>query len=93
MSEMNGMDGMVFCQSCGMPLAKDEDYGTNKDGSRNEDYCAYCFKDGEFTVDLTMDEMITFCAEHVDEWDAKMTKEEATALMKDLFPKLKRWRA
>ncbi|MDR1096440.1 MAG: zinc ribbon domain-containing protein, partial [Spirochaetaceae bacterium] len=40
---------MVFCQSCGMPLSKDEDFGTNTDGSKNNDYCAYCYKDGKFT--------------------------------------------
>lgn len=35
-----------FCQSCGMPLT--DDYkGTNADGSRSEDYGAYCYKDGE----------------------------------------------
>ena len=37
-----------FCQSCGMPLTKDDDCGTNADGSRNYDYCQYCFKDGRF---------------------------------------------
>lgn len=32
-----------FCQSCGMPLTKDEDCGTNGDGSTNFDYCKYCY--------------------------------------------------
>ncbi len=36
-----------FCQSCGMPLI-DDNRGTNADGSRNFDYCIYCYKDGEF---------------------------------------------
>ena len=36
-----------FCQSCGMPLTKDEDCGHNADGSINFDYCKYCLKDGE----------------------------------------------
>lgn len=52
------MSEMTFCQSCGMPLEADEHFGTNKDGSKNTDYCAYCFKDGAFTADITMDEMI-----------------------------------
>lgn len=85
------MEPMIFCQSCGMPMEKSEDFGTNKDGGRNEDYCAYCFKDGSFTADLTMEEMIAFCAEHVDDWGMKMTKEEAIAMMREQFPKLKRW--
>ncbi len=38
-----------FCQSCGMPLAKDENSGgTEKDGSKSEKYCSYCYKNGEF---------------------------------------------
>ena len=41
------MKEMKFCQSCGMPLT-DEVLGTNADGSKNEDYCMYCYKDGKF---------------------------------------------
>lgn len=89
----SGMENMIFCQSCGMPMQKDEDFGTEKDGGKNVEYCAYCYKDGAFTAELTMDEMISFCAEHVDEWDMKMTKEEAIAFMRENFPKLKRWQA
>ncbi|MCR4995040.1 MAG: GNAT family N-acetyltransferase [Bacteroidales bacterium] len=37
-----------FCRSCGMPLTKNEDCGTNADGSTNYDYCQYCYKDGQF---------------------------------------------
>ena len=48
---------MKFCQSCGMPLT-DNVLGTNADGSKNEDYCMYCYKDGKFLQDCTMDEMI-----------------------------------
>ena len=36
-----------FCQSCGMPLTE-EILGTNADGTKNEDYCIYCYKDGKF---------------------------------------------
>ena len=82
---------MIVCQSCGMPMQKDEDFGTEQDGGKNEDYCIYCYKDGAFTADLTMDEMIDFCAGNVDDWDVKITKEEAVAMMRENFPKLKRW--
>lgn len=85
------MENMTFCQSCGMPMQKSEDFGTEKDGGKNEDYCVYCYKDGGFTAEITMDEMIAFCAEHISDWDMKMTKEEAIAMMGESFPKLKRW--
>ena len=58
-----------FCQSCGMPLQKNEEFGTNHDGSKNEEYCCYCYKDGAFTMDCTMDQMIDHCAQFVDEFN------------------------
>ena len=39
----------MYCQSCGMPLVKVEDFATNKDGTPMSEYCIYCFKDGSFT--------------------------------------------
>ena len=42
-----------FCQSCGMPLTRIEDCGTNADGSTNFDYCQYCYKDGKFIQENT----------------------------------------
>ena len=49
-----------YCQSCGMPLRFDvEKYlGTNSDGSRSDEYCYYCLKDGKYIVDIPMSEMI-----------------------------------
>ncbi|MBD8347163.1 MULTISPECIES: zinc ribbon domain-containing protein [unclassified Dysgonomonas] len=86
----------TFCQSCGMPMSA-EFNSTNKDGSVNTTYCSYCYKDGAFTSDVTMDEMILKCAEYVDEFnkdsDIKYTKEEAIAGMKQHFPTLLRWRS
>ena len=84
-----------FCQSCGMPLTEDV-LGTNADGSKNEDYCMYCYKDGKFLQDCTMDEMIEHCSQFVDEVNKQMpkpmTKEEYKQMMRGFFPMLKRWR-
>ena len=86
---------MKFCQSCGMPLT-DEVLGTNADGSKNEEYCMYCYKDGKFTQECTMDEMIEHCAKFVGEFNdgsgQQLTREEAIGQMKMYFPHLKRWR-
>jgi len=86
---------LLFCQSCGMPLKDAADHGTNVDGNKNEEYCAYCYKDGSFTQDCTMEEMIQNCAQFVAEFnkdsDIQYTKEEAVSQMKEFFPKLKRW--
>lgn len=78
-----------------MPL-NDEVLGTNTNGSKNEDYCMYCYKDGKFTNDCTMDEMIEFCAQYVDEVNKNMpkpmTKDEYKQIMRQYFPTLKRWK-
>ena len=47
----------LYCQCCGMPMTG-ELHGTNAGGGRNEDYCNYCFKDGAFTFQGSMEEMI-----------------------------------
>ena len=81
------------CQSCGMPMGEtDELYGTNKDGGKSEDYCSYCFAQGAFTSDCTMEEMIEFCVPHVLESGSGMNEDEARAMMRAFFPTLKRWR-
>lgn len=83
------------CQSCGMELKSSSDFGTNADGSVAELYCCYCYKNGKFTSDCTMDEMIERCAQNVEEFNKESntsySKEEAIAEMKSCFPRLKRW--
>lgn len=86
---------MKFCQSCGMPLTN-EIIGTNADGTPNEDYCLYCYKDGRFTQDVTMEQMIDHCARFTDEINRQsgrnLTEEQAKEMMRRFFPHLKRWK-
>ena len=78
------------CQSCGMPMEKPEDFGTNADESSNEDYCCFCFKNGDFTnPDLTMEQMIDKVADFSGKM--KMCKIKAKEMAKTLIPELKRW--
>ena len=85
-----------FCQSCGMPLTQKTECGTNADGTTNFDYCQYCYKDGRFLQDCTMEEMIDHCAQFVDEVNKHMpepmTRDEYKQMMQGFFPMLKRWR-
>jgi len=47
-----------FCQSCTMPIDNIENRGTEKDGSKSNLYCKYCYQDGVFTdPDMTMEQM------------------------------------
>ena len=73
-----------------MPLT-DELFATNADGSKNEDYCMYCFKDGEFTSDMSMEEMMNFCTAKMVEVHPEIDVEEASKMMNEVFPQLKRW--
>ena len=80
----------TICQSCGMPLTNPEQIWTNADGSMNQDYCIYCYKDGKFIDDVSMEEYIDMCAQY---WaQAGMTNEEMKDYCAKLFPTLKRWK-
>ena len=68
----------------------DEHFGTEKDGSKSEDYCSYCYQDGEFTSDISMEEMIAYSAPKAAEATG-MSEEAARKMCEDMFPHLKRW--
>lgn len=82
-----------FCQSCGMPMdGSTELCGTNADKSKNQDYCKYCYENGEFTAKCTMDEMIEFCVPHMSGANSEMSEDNARKMMREFFPQLKRWK-
>ena len=83
---------MKFCQSCGMPLGPDTALGTEADGSPSPDYCSYCYKEGKFAGEMTMEEMIDFCAPMMAQANPGMTEDQAKAQMHQFFPMLKRWK-
>lgn len=85
------MQEMKYCQSCAMPLAEGSQYGSNLDGSKNEDYCSYCYEKGKFTSEASMEEMIEFCVGPMVDADPNMSEEQAREMMQEYFPTLKRW--
>ena len=80
-----------FCQSCGMPLT-DANIGTNSDGSRSEDYCGYCYKNGVFLQDFNMNQMIEFCTQFTDQINKEtgwnLTPQQAKAQMQQPTEKI-----
>ncbi len=75
-----------------MPLRKDEDFGTNRDGSRSAEYCFHCFQDGAF-----VDEGITL-QEKIEKnvrvgMEMGMSKQAARYMAETVLPMLKRWRS
>ena len=77
-----------------MPLTN-EILGTNTDGSKNEEYCIYCYKDGAFTGDFTMEGMVEFCSQFVDEFNKNtgqnLSREDYKNVLRQFYPSLKRW--
>ncbi len=41
----------LVCQCCGMPI-KDCNISRETDGNFNEEYCQWCYADGEYTLDI-----------------------------------------
>jgi hypothetical protein len=80
-----------FCQSCGMPLSKDEHGGTEADGSKSAEYCSHCYVKGQFTwPDMTADQMVELVNGKLKEMHVPGFV--AKSLTKDI-PKLKRWKS
>jgi len=82
----------IICQSCGMPMQKDEDFGMNAGGTKNGEYCHFCFKDGRFTDEgITMEQKIDKLVE-IAVSQMQIPREKARAMAEELIPKLGRWR-
>lgn len=79
-----------ICQSCGMPIINDSQLARNTDGSINQDYCKYCYKDGKFIDDVGMEEYINMCSKYSAQ--ANMTFDQMHEHCTKLFPTLKRWK-
>jgi hypothetical protein len=86
------MDDKIRCQSCGMPLSSEfANLGTNADGTKTDEYCSFCFQNGEFTApNQTLEEMIKSSIENMTA-DLNMPPEKAAELANSFIPKLRRW--
>ena len=83
-----GSPQQLICQCCGMPLG-DDTTSKEPEGSFNEDYCKWCYADGEFKYS-SKEQLIDFCVEHMatEEWPA----EQVRAHMEAVVPGLKHWK-
>lgn len=82
-----GSPQKLICQCCGMPL-DDSSMSKEPDGSFNEEYCKWCYTDGDF-VYTDLDELTNFLVGHMsnENWPA----EQARAFFEEQLPKLKYW--
>ena len=78
----------LACQSCGMPITA-EQMGRERDGTLNPNYCKWCWDNGDFCADCTMEEMVDFCLPHMPFGDEASNRK----FLMDLLPTLDRWKS
>lgn len=78
----------LICQCCGMPL-DDSTISKEPNGEFNEEYCKWCYADGEFRY-TSKEQLIDFCVEHMasEAWPA----EQVRAHMEAVVPNLAHWK-
>ncbi len=80
-----------ICQSCGMPMKNMTDFGTDRDGSINTEYCHNCYEEGEFTDQgISLEEKMARNIKIAEKLG--MSKATASKLARNTLPKLRRWR-
>lgn len=79
-----GSPRKLICQCCGMPL---DDSSTSKetDGTFNEEYCKWCYKDGKF-VYTSLEELTEFLAGHLS--NENWPSQQARAFFEEQLPQL-----
>ena len=80
-----------YCQSCGMMFTAPDQHGHEADGTEVEDFCRWCYDDGAYTYETTMEDMIEDCVPRMAEamgW----TVDESASLLGAVLPSLKRWK-
>ncbi|WP_336518416.1 zinc ribbon domain-containing protein [Pollutibacter soli] len=84
------MTAEKLCQSCTYPIDNIEDRGTEKDGSKSNLYCKYCYQNGEFTdPDMTLQRMIGIAT---SEMKKQHLSKELISQTTDMLPGLLRWK-
>ena len=83
-----GAPRQLVCQCCGMPL-EDSTTSREPDGTFNEEYCKWCYTDGEFRY-TSKEQLIEFCVAHMasESWSA----EQVRAHMEAVVPQLAHWK-
>ena len=84
-----GCPRKLVCQCCGMPLEDDASVSREPDGTLNEEYCKWCYNQGQFAYS-SMEELTNFLVEHMS--NENWPKEQARAYFEAQLPQLGHWR-
>ena len=85
-----GSPRQLVCQCCGMPLSEDNQISREPDGSYNEDYCKWCYVDGEFAY-KSKDALLDFLISHMPNPD-NIADEERKVQYDTYLSQLKHWK-
>ncbi len=80
----------VICQCCGMPLSEDSLISREPDGSYNEDYCQWCYANGEF-VYKSKASLLDYLVSHMPNPD-NMEDNERRIQFDSYISQLKHWK-
>ena len=83
-----GSPRKLICQCCGMPL-EDENLSKEKDGFFNEEYCKWCYADGQFCYS-SLEELTDFLVKHME--NENWPENQARAFFEEQLPKLNYWK-
>ena len=83
-----GSPRQLVCQCCGMPL-EDAHISRERDGFFNEEYCKWCYADGEYTLDIWKRYAEIGGKEKLEEFKSKLIQEFNTILDIEGLPKVK----
>ena len=83
-----GSPRRLVCQCCGMPL-EDHNISRETDGLFNEEYCKWCYADGEYMYH-DMDDLIEVCV--VNMANEAFSSDNVRKYMKEMLPKLDYWK-
>ena len=84
-----GSPQSLICQCCGMPLT-DEDISRETDGFFNEEYCKWCYTDGEM-VYKSLDELMAFLVPHLSGLHHKK-EDDIRRMLETQLPYLNLWK-
>lgn len=85
------MNQPQICQSCSMPLRGENDLGTNADGSKNKEYCRFCYQEGKFTDEgISLEQKIEKLVGMAKQM--RIPEDKAREMAQNILPTLKRWK-
>ena len=83
-----GSPRQLICQCCGMPL-EDANISKEPDGFFNEEYCKWCYAEGEYMYH-DMDDLIDVCVGHMA--NDQFSSQQVRSYLQDMLPKLNYWK-